>query len=245
MHPEWRQLDGTAPTSTLVLRSWAWQYWEMREDYFYKLKLYNFSFAGKCFFSCLSPWCCWERRAVGQLIHSLCRGEETSLVCWGNVFVWAEKGTAKGNSLLPCGPALHRRRWSTTSWLHSHLSGEVERPDFKELPVFPLRFGFCLPLSSPPPSQNNSPGATCGALLQTRSWSPLLPAFCLCVPSFPPTCSYLPFPTKPITASSCLSSSNPSPSSLSHPSPLPNKSHSLKFKGNSFPLPPCVYLICL
>lgn len=42
------------------------------------------------------------------------------------------------------------------------------------------------------------------------------------------------FPIKAVTTS-CVSSSNPSPSFVSHPSPLPNKSHYPQLKENSFP----------
>ena len=139
------------------------------------------------------------RRAVGQLINSLCRGQERILVCRRNVFVWAEKGIAEGKSPLPCGPALHRRGWSTTSCLPSYLNREAGRSDFEELPVFLLQFGFGLtllstPLSSPSPSPpNNALRAIPSTSLQPSSWSLLLPACSLPslphVPSFPPMCS--------------------------------------------------------
>lgn len=104
--------------------------------YFYKLKLFYFSFVGKHFFPCLPPRHCWESSgAVNKFLMR--RGKEESGL-QEELFVWAEKGIADAKLPLPCGPALHQRRWSTTCCLHSYSNRGVGRPEFGELPVFPL-----------------------------------------------------------------------------------------------------------
>lgn len=81
-----RQLDETALTPSLLLTSWAWRYQEVGEDSIFTSLSFTTSVLQEGTSSPASHPNA-ARRALGQLINSLCRGEERGLVYTRSVCV--------------------------------------------------------------------------------------------------------------------------------------------------------------